>query len=205
MKKLGIFGGSFNPVHNGHLGLVTAAAKLYMLDQVLLMPCRIPPHKAADDLAPQADRLEMCRLSCEGQALIQASDLEYHLPEPSYTYDTICRLKELYPDSALYLIIGADMLLTFDKWYKWQELGSMVTILAGARLYGQSKDLEAKARELNHHGLKVEIFHVDIIELASTDIRLLLQQNKDISAFVPKLVKEYIINNGLYAKPEETV
>lgn len=202
MDRIGIFGGSFNPIHNGHISLAQAAAQEFYLSKVLIMPCRKPPHKQAPDLAGETHRLEMCRLACRGMDSIEVSDIELNMPVPSYTYDTVIRLRQTYPDSSLYLIIGADMLLSFDKWQKWKELGSMVTLLAGARLRGQNPELDAKKKELEAAGVTAEIFCSEIVEISSTEIRTLVSQGKDISIYVPPEVNQYIQLNRLYEKLE---
>ena len=129
--RLGIFGGTFNPPHMGHIRLVTAIADKLQLDRVLIIPASVPPHKHVLNLARSRDRFEMCRLSFEGDRRFSVSDTELLRVGKSYTYDTLCEIKKKYPDAELFLIVGSDMLATFDEWYRYHDILMMCTLCAG--------------------------------------------------------------------------
>ncbi|MEG2428866.1 MAG: nicotinate-nucleotide adenylyltransferase, partial [Oscillospiraceae bacterium] len=115
--KIGIFGGSFNPIHNGHLNLCYQCNKIFNFDEILLIPTNIPPHKSNAQFISNSHRINMINLAIENQALIKSSEIEFQLGGTSYTYNTIIALKKIYPiDTEFYFLIGSDMLEIFDKW-----------------------------------------------------------------------------------------
>ena len=142
--RLGIFGGTFNPPHMGHIRLVTAIADKLQLDRVLIIPASVPPHKHVLNLARSRDRFEMCRLSFEGDRRFSVSDTELRRVGKSYTYDTLCEIKREYPDAELFLIVGSDMLATFDEWYRYHDILMMCTLCAASRKHGFVPELEGK-------------------------------------------------------------
>ena len=125
--RLGIFGGSFNPIHNGHLQIAKTVLAQHRLDRVLLLPARQPPHKSRD-LVPAEHRLAMTRLACEGEPGLEACDLELSVEGPNYTVDTLEKLARRYEDAELFFVMGADSLLDFPGWRDPQR------ILARARV-----------------------------------------------------------------------
>ena len=113
-KKIGIFGGSFNPPHLGHLRLAEAIIQKLSLDRMIIIPNKISPYKDSSEYASEADRLAMCRLNFSG-SVFEVSTLEFDRRGKSYTYDTLCQIRELYPDAELYLTVGSDMLYYFEN------------------------------------------------------------------------------------------
>ena len=114
--KTGIFGGTFNPVHKGHIMLAEYCMDSVRLDRIIMIPTAVPPHKISKNLASENDRLNMCELACKGKKNFSVSDIEIKRQGKSYTYETVTQLKEIYPDDHLYTIMGADMFLTLDRW-----------------------------------------------------------------------------------------
>ncbi len=200
MEKLGVFGGSFNPIHKGHTGLALAAARFAGLNKVLLLPCAKPPHKPAPSLLSGEHRLAMCRLACAGHSLLAADNQELSMPPPSYTYNTLQVLHSRFPQSRLYLIIGADMLLSFEQWRNWREIGKLAVVLAGAREKGkeQAQALTQKVKWLARQGVTAQIFPLEVLELSSTEIRKRLAQGQDVSHMLEPAVQQYIYTHGLY-------
>ncbi len=199
--KRAIFGGSFDPVHNGHVRLAESLCKAVMPDEVIVMPTGISPFKKDMKRRPasSADRLEMCRLAFADMPCVTVSDYEVSRTEVSYTVDTICHFRKLYPNDELYLLIGSDMLLTFDKWRKFEEILANCTLCAASR-ENASRDmenLEKKAEELRPYG-NVIIIKAEPFEVSSTEIREKIIKNSDISCYVPKNVVKYILENNLY-------
>ena len=137
MEKIGIFGGTFNPVHNGHVLLARHYVQALGLQKLLVIPAKTPPHKLAPELAAEQLRLQMCALAFADLPQAQVSDLEICRPGKSYTIDTVCELRQLYPQAQLYLLVGSDMFLSFTKWKDWQGILQEVTLCTAARNAGE--------------------------------------------------------------------
>ncbi|MCR5485367.1 MAG: nicotinate (nicotinamide) nucleotide adenylyltransferase [Clostridiales bacterium] len=188
MAGIGIFGGTFNPPHMGHLKLVRAFADRLSLSEVIVMPTYIPPHKEVDDLASFEDRYNMCRILFGSDDRFTVSREEYERGGKSYTVDTLTMLKDRYPDEKLYLIMGSDMLSSFDKWYRHEDILKMCTLCAASRR-GEEK--------LGYlFGALIEEF--EPYEISSTEIRNKVKNGESISADVGAEVEKYIIGRGLY-------
>ena len=197
MNRIAIFGGTFNPIHNGHLHIAQQFQKQLRAQRVLFIPPFVPPHKRAPDLAPAEDRLEMCRLACEG-TLFEVSDLEIRRGGPSYTAETLLALKREYPDAELCFLTGEDMFLTLETWYKPDVIYSLATICAAPRSTDGLKKLRVYAEKLARHGAKVILQNIDYLPVSSTMVREAVRQGRTIDALVPAKVARYIRENGLY-------
>ena len=190
--KIGVFGGTFNPPHNGHVRLAKAAADELKLDKLLVIPSCIPPHKIAAKLADGQERLEMCRLAFSCDPRFEVSPMELERGSRSYTVETLRELKALYPDSELYFIVGSDMLESFDKWYLWQEILSLSVLCAASREEGYNPDLSRFGKLAE----RIKIITLDPLEVSSTQIR---NSADEVSPELldPK-VAAYIREHGLY-------
>lgn len=190
--KIGVFGGTFNPPHNGHVRLAKAAADELKLDKLLVIPSCIPPHKIAAKLADGQERLEMCRLAFGCDPRFEVSPMELERGSRSYAVETLRELKALYPDSELYFIVGSDMLESFDKWYLWQEILSLSVLCAASREEGYSPDLSRFGKLAE----RIKIITLDPLEVSSTQIR---NSAGEVSPELldPK-VAAYIREHGLY-------
>ena len=197
MLKIAVFGGTFNPIHNGHVHMVRQFAEKIGADQVLLIPTSVPPHKQADDLASAQDRLEMCRLAFPEERF-RVSDLEIRRGGPSYTSDTLRELKKLYPDSELYLITGEDMFLTLDHWYEPEVIFSFATVCAAPRSWDGCEPLQNCAKKLQQMGAKTLIADIRFLPISSTMVREAVKEGNNISGLVPKAVESYILEHHLY-------
>jgi len=182
MIRTGIFGGSFNPIHNGHISLARQLREKAGLDEVWLMVSPQNPLKAQADLLDDQIRIEMARLAVEGETGIIASDYEMHLPKPSYTWNTLEALKRDYPDREFVLMIGGDNWQLFDKWYRADDIRNQYQIIVYPR-----------------RGCEGGIDGLDLIDISSTEIRDCIQAGKPINHLVPKAVAEYIKEHELYA------
>jgi nicotinate-nucleotide adenylyltransferase len=191
-----IYGGTFNPIHNGHLHLIREASRVLEFDRLLVIPTNIPPHKAPRDLASNRDRLEMARLAVRGMDRVWVSDVEQRAKGKSYTILTLERLRYLFPDTAFTILMGADMLCSFDRWHRWQDILRLADIAAFARNEGEESVLEQKASELG----RTRIIRVEPLPLSSTMVRETIQNGGDISGLVPEDVAAYIQEKGLYRK-----
>ena len=199
MERIGIFGGSFDPPHIGHIRSAQAAVRTLGLDRLLMMPVCQPPHKALSDGAPTPlQRLEMLRVAAAGEPKLEASDLEISRGGVSYTYETVKAVREANPDAELFLLMGSDMFLAFQNW-KQPE-----TILANASLAvfcrgekGEKSKIKTQKTALEAAGHQVCLIENDVVDISSTQLRRLLAfQCAD--AFLPHGVADYIRQNGLY-------
>lgn len=190
--KIGVFGGTFNPPHNGHIRLAKAAADELKLDKLLVIPSCIPPHKIAAKLADGQERLEMCRLAFGCDPRFEVSPMELERGSRSYTVETLRELKVLYPDSELYFIVGSDMLESFDKWYLWQEILSLSVLCAASREEGYSPDLSRFGKLAE----RIKIITLDPLEVSSTQIRN--SAGEVSSELLDPKVAAYIREHGLY-------
>lgn len=194
MERFGIYGGTFNPIHNGHLHLIRAACAQLSFDRLLVVPANIPPHKAATDLASNRDRLEMARLATAGMPGVWVSDIELRARGKSYTVLTLERLRALFPECRFTLLMGADMLESFDRWHRWQDILKLADIAAFARNEGEESLLERKAALIG----RARVVRVEPLPLSSTLVREKVRRGEDISGLVPEPVAAYIYEKGLY-------
>ena len=132
-RTIGLLGGTFNPVHEGHLSIAREALRLFALDSVWFIPCAVPPHKPVHDLASNADRLAMLRLAIAGEPRFEALDVEFNRPGKSYTLDTVRALQALHPGDAFAFIVGADTLPELPTWHRPLDLLPLVRIVSLAR------------------------------------------------------------------------
>ncbi len=191
--KIGIFGGTFNPPHLGHVRLVNEAADRIGADRVMIIPSCIPPHKMAGKLASGKERMEMCRLAFSGERF-EISSIELDRGDKSYTVETLRELKKIYPGSELYFIIGSDMLETFTRWYCWEEILTLATICAASREDGFKADLSVYTPEQRE---KILFLDIEPLEVSSTQIRVEIAKN-GTSELIDSDVLGYIKENGLY-------
>lgn len=207
MERIGIYGGTFNPIHNGHVRLAAAWADFLRLERLLLIPTNIPPHKRASDLASGPDRLEMCRLA--GEELrrrigipVEASDIELRREGPSYTVDTLSELhRQLEAQGRpgeLYLIMGGDMFLTLDRWRSPREIGRLAVVCGSARQREEYALLERQAEVLEGMGIPTRLLQMEVLELSSTQLRQRIQRGESLTGLVPEQVERYIGEEGLY-------
>lgn len=202
MQKIGVFGGTFNPIHNGHLHLCYNCAERLELDRILLIPTHRPPHKTANDLASDQDRLRMCALAVDGDPLFEVSDLEIQRAGVSYTVDTLHTLRERFPEDELYFILGSDMLFIFDRWHRYEEILTLCTVVAGAR---EGEELE-RMRDYHQTVLggtpKVKLLPFDALPMSSTSLRRAIRVEKGQAEGLPPAVAAYIAKHGLYHKED---
>jgi nicotinate-nucleotide adenylyltransferase len=199
MKRIGILGGTFNPVHSGHIALAKAALVQYDLDQVLFMTSGNPPHKKDLNLTPSVKRHEMVSLALEGEEKLRAFDYEVYKKTYSYTAQTLTELRELEPDWEIYFIIGEDSLKDIFKWYKPDVVLKNCILLVYPRFTDSNLDglIKDVASELEGD---IRPVNAPLYDISSTQIRKLVSDGKKIDEFVPEKVREYIIENGLYKK-----
>lgn len=198
MKRLGIFGGTFNPIHLGHLNLVENAAQELELDQVLIIPTFIPPHKETSDLVEGKHRLAMCQLAVQNIPMLQVSDIELRRGGASYTYLTLEKLHGDYPDAQLFFIVGGDMLLSFRQWMHWERVLDLAMLCAAPRTPEERPALQEEAAVLAKIGHGCRVLEAPILEMSATEIRRCIQQGESTESFIAPQVAQYIADHGLY-------
>lgn len=195
MNSIGIFGGSFNPIHKGHIGLAEQICKQGLVDEVWLMVSPLNPlkQKEQSDIFPFADRLEMAKLATSGHINIIVSDFEAKLPQPSYTITTLNQLQKAFPGISFLLIIGEDNWQRFGKWYKSDEIHANHDII----VYGRN---ESAFIDLHHPDNTTEHFtDIQLFDISSTAIRQSMREGnmKFAQKWLHKDVYNYILQHNL--------
>lgn len=199
--KTGVFGGTFNPVHKGHIMLAQYCMDSVGLDRIIMIPTAVPPHKISNNLASENDRLNMCKLACRGKENFFVSDIEIKRQGKSYTYETLTQLKEIYPDDHLYTIMGADMFLTLNRWKNPEIIFEKSSIITIPRDEENKHELENFYNKvLKAMGASSVILPNPVMSVSSTFIRENLDNFNLISDMLDKGVYDYIIKNNLYRK-----
>ena len=197
--RVGIYGGTFSPVHNGHVAAAKAFMEQMWLDILYIIPTGVTPHKTMKGDATAADRLEMCRLAFESMEGVIVSDLEMRREGKSYTVDT---LRELYdPDGRLFLLMGTDMLLTLDKWREPEEIFRLCYPVYIRREEDGALDaaiVEKIKTYQEKYGKVVRRIVAPAILISSTDVRAAVAEGFPIEGAVPSSVAAYIRDRGLY-------
>ncbi len=197
--RVGIYGGTFAPVHNGHVVAAKAFMEQMKLDYLFIIPTCLPPHKQVDFVDDPLLRLRMCELAFEDIDGVVISDTEIKRGGRSYTYDTLCELTR--ENTRLFLMCGTDMVLTFDTWYKFEEIFKLCYPVYVRRENDPilTKKIVDKIGEYyNKYGVMFRRIVTEPIDLSSTQIRKKIAEGKDISQLVPQKVERFIRENGLY-------
>jgi nicotinate-nucleotide adenylyltransferase len=200
MKKIGIFGGTFDPVHNGHLILAEQARTDAGLDQVIFMPAMVQPFKLNEETAEGEHRYAMLQAAIAGNPYFTVSGKELDSPEISYTINTLkeCR-DELGAETEIYFIIGTDAFLNLEKWYAAEELLEGFCFAVGVRPGYKEQELkELIGRLREKYGTKIVEINNPEIEISSTGVKERIREGKSIKYLVPERVEDYIYRNGLY-------
>lgn len=197
--KIGIFGGSFNPVHNGHIHLAKSVCEEFSLDKIYFVPSRISPHRSSFEYASGSDRLEMLRLACSDYVNLSVCDYELSCDRISYSIYTVEYFRKEFPDAELFLLIGSDMLLSFDKWYRYKDILSVVTLAVVSREKGDYDKLTEKAKSLSEYG-EIFIASAQPLPVSSTEIRKKVAKSDNWTCYLNKNVVQYIRLKGLYCR-----
>ncbi len=200
--KILLFGGSFDPVHIGHVNILKQTMRQKEFDLVLVMPTAVPGHKAGCR-APFPVRLHWAseafgRLG----GTVEVSDYEYRQEGRSYSYLTLRHLREIYPSADIYFLIGEDSAKTLPTWRNWQELASMCTFLVLARDNDDTSDLKRAVEIIRQHSPRTEYIKAPVIELSSTEIRRMAAQKKDVSSLVPRPAADEIARYSVYSEDD---
>ena len=195
--RLGLLGGTFDPIHSGHLAAAEAAIACAQLDRVIFIPAAAPPHRAPA-VAQAQQRLEMCRLATEGDARFAVSDLELKREGPSYTVDTLAGLRQQQPDDELFLILGWDAAGLFSTWHKPDEVRELATIVVVARP-GSAAPREEDLKGVGLDKARVVLCLRTTPDVSASEIRKAMAEGKPIRGKVPSAVERYIASHRLYA------
>lgn len=199
MRKTGIMGGTFNPIHNGHLMLAKEAYRQFNLDEVLFMPSGVPYMKAGQKVESGQIRAEMTALAIQDIPEFTLSTFEIEQTGNTYTYATLERLKELNPDTEYYFIVGADSLFHMTSWVYPERIFANCCILAAVRDDKTIADLEEQVRLLQkQYHADIRLLQIACIDISSSDIRRKISAGESIEQEVPESVRIYIERKGLY-------
>jgi len=219
--KIGLFGGTFNPVHLGHLRAAVEVREGFELDEIYLIPAALPPHKATGEVAAPDDRLNMLNLALGTAGGLKVSDVELKRSGPSYTIDTVAHFKRTLPaESSLFLIMGLDAFLEIDTWKSYRELLALIPFIVINRPHADSRaaggpwklladylatELAAdysfsasRSAYLARGRQPIYVWEVSALDISSTRIRRAISENRPIDYWVPTKVAEYIRTKGIY-------
>lgn len=197
MSQTVLYGGTFNPIHRGHLEICLRAREAVGAQEVLLMPAALPPHKSTGELAPDRDRLAMCALAAEPYGFISVDDYEIRRGGRSYTVDTLRYLTQIRPGEKFWLLMGTDMFLTFTQWRDWERIGELATLLVAAREEEDLGRLEAQKAALEKLGVPSVLLENAPLPMSSTEIRRELRETGTTRKVCPQVLA-YIQERGLY-------
>lgn len=198
-KRVGIFGGTFDPIHMGHLIVAETIMDEFHLDKVVFIPAAVPPHKLDKQISPAKHRYMMTMLATCSNPRFQVSDMEMHRQGPSYSRDTLAQLLEEHGrDTEFYFIVGADSVENLHTWNRIDELLTMCHFI-GASRPGCMPDMEKIAQRFGPLAEKIHCLETPELEISSTEIRHRVGQKRTIRYIVPETVEQYIYKEKLYS------
>lgn len=200
-KKIGVMGGTFDPIHNGHLFAAGEAMAQLSLDRVIFIPAGTPPHKRYAGMAPAEDRYAMTALAVGGSAAFAASRIETDRAGSSYTSDTLEALAGVYPDADFFLIVGIDSAVDIPNWYHPDKILSLCTVVAVARPGFLRDKIVALTPEIRE---SLVIVDSGLMDVSATEIRNRVRSGLCVSHLIPEAVCEYIRKKNLYSDVEES-
>ncbi len=215
VSQVGLFGGTFNPVHNGHLKVAEQVLNHFPLDRVLFIPSYLPPHKENRELASVEHRLKMVKLACQRDSRFEVSDIEARNPQPSYSITTLRKLKKIHPEDFFFFIVGLDAFLEIDTWKDYPGLFEECSFIVVRRPGFDMGLLESKIKSLQEKGVSarigeqpaenasfssgyVYVLDIETPDISSSEIRKRRQSGLSIKHLVPEEVAEYIEKYNLY-------
>lgn len=198
-KKIGIMGGTFNPIHMGHLLMAQYAKEYADLDAVIFIPAGCPYMKAGSEILDGQARLQMVQLAIQGEDAFWASDIEIKRSGNTYTYETLQELSKIFPHAELYFVVGADSLFSLENWVYPEKILENCILIAAARNGSGMDVLENKRRDLvEHFGGEILLMDFPAIDISSTLIRKRVKNRNSVRYMTPDKVIEYIETNELY-------
>jgi len=220
LRRIGLFGGTFNPIHLGHVQVVREVKAGFGLDKILIIPPALPPHKELNGVVDAEDRLEMIRLAFSDDPNFMISDVELKRSGPSYTIDTVRHFKSISPkNTELYLIVGLDAFLEIDTWKSYNDLFLLIPFIVMSRTINEENSAKLEWKSLkNYLQSKISkgytfsftqstfidkkqpvcVFNVTPVDISSTTIRKRIKKGRSIKRLVPDIVEDFIKAKGLY-------
>lgn len=199
MARLGILGGTFDPIHLGHIRMAEEAYRQADLDQVFFLPSKIPPHKRNQNITAESYRAAMIKLAIQGKPQFAYSDFELQREGITYTADTLRLLQEQNPKHVYSFILGGDSLFQLENWYHPEEIMSRVKILAISRYgMGQEEIRDQVERLRQNYQARIQVVEMPRMDISSSDIRDRVRQGDSLQGMVPDAVEKYIHNYSLY-------
>lgn len=197
MGLTAIFGGTFNPFHIGHYEMLSALQNDSNIEKIFIMPDRIPPHKECDFMAENDIRIEMCRIAAEDFSKAELCLLEFERTGKSYSYDTVTELKRKYPDTEFAFVCGGDMLVFFDKWYKYEELMKLLPFIVFKRTDTDTNLFENCIEKFSKMGMNIIIKDDIITAVSSTQIRSSFSKSRSL---LPEKIYNFLSNRRVYGE-----
>jgi len=204
-KRLGIFGGTFDPPHVGHLILAMEALDQMALDQVLWVIAPDPPHKHGKKIAPLETRISMVKAAMEDDPTFEISYIDIDRPGPHYVLDTMLIVRDRYPEDERIFVMGGDSLHSLADWYKPAEFISLCDEIGVMRRPGETLNIASIIETLPELKAKIEFIDAPLLEISSNQIRHLIQSNKPYRYYLPKSVYNIVEKLGLYREGENAV
>ena len=195
-SKIGIMGGTFNPIHNGHLALANAAYETFLLDKIFFMPSG--KSYMEQHVLDNSKRVTMVSMAIEAVPHFELSTIEVERPGNTYTSETLQQLTQQHPDVKYYFIMGADSLFHIEKWKNPEIIFQLSTIICMIRDDYDMADIKQKGAELTQKGAEILYLNMPKIDISSTDIRNRVKNHQSISELVPEKVEKYILQEHLY-------
>lgn len=206
MRQVGIMGGTFDPIHCGHLMLGRQAYEEYGLDKIWYMPSGIPPHKKDHEITDSLHRCNMVKLAIQDFTFMELSDFEIKRgTQNTYTADTLKLLRAIYKDIKFYFIIGADSLFQIERWYRPREIMKSTTLLVASREYDKANvsfSEQIAYLEREYHA-DIRVLHSPKLHVSSVEIRNMVAEGLKIRKLVPEAVADYIEEHQLYSSPSQ--
>ena len=206
MQRIGILGGTFNPIHKGHIQLGKAAYEQFHLDKILVLPNKLPAYKELDELLDTTYRSQMVKLAIKEYPYMEFSDIELKRAGATYTIDTLRSLTKLYPNDTLFFILGGDSLVYLHKWREYKEILKLAKILCAKRAEADLPRLQEIQKQLLQEVPEAAIFFLDtpMIPISSTELREKLYQDRNVLKWLPEGVWDYIRSRNLYKGLSDT-
>lgn len=193
MGYTAIFGGTFNPLHIGHYEMLEALQNDQSIEEIWIMPDRIPPHKECDYMPSDTDRINMCQIVADDFSKAKLCLVEFEREGKSYSYDTVVELKEKYPQKDFVFVCGGDMFLYFPKWYRYEDLMKLLPFYVFSRATDDKKAFENAVKEFFNMGMRLAFNGSKISNISSTMFR-----NSKQKELLPQKVYDYIKEKGIY-------
>lgn len=198
MKKIGILGGTLDPIHNGHMSMAKCAREQLSLDKIIIMPTPNPPHKNAKNISDANIRLFMVKIAIENIDYLEYSDFEMKREGIIYTSDTLELFIKENPDSEIFFIMGADSLLAIETWHKPEKIFEQCKVVVVDRDNSDEKINKQISYLQDKYDAQIIYLNMPMVDISSTNIKERIKNNEPINNLVPKKVEEYILQNKLY-------